>query len=191
DFPNASRLGLEFQSPLTGHVQVSIEMVPKRPLTRTPALPSPCAVGGGERESFVGVRARGWDVDVVEAAGLEPSPLDAFRDLWQLLRADIGPRRPVLAFRRGGAVAPGLRLALRPPAPTGRGEQDVTWRVGPGRADLRALAKWTEVPTSGLLEWQVPADVSILELRGQGLRSWSRSGDRLQIWLDRPPPPGT
>jgi hypothetical protein len=54
---------------------------------------------------------------------------------------------------------------------------------------LRALAKWTDVPTSGLLEWQVPADMSILELRGQGLRSWSRAGDRLQVWLDRPPPP--
>src|SRR5262245_36813738 len=34
DLPNASRLGLEFQSPLTGQVQVSIEMVPKRPLKR-------------------------------------------------------------------------------------------------------------------------------------------------------------
>src|SRR5207237_6253518 len=26
--PNASRLGLEFQTPLTGHVQVSIELIP-------------------------------------------------------------------------------------------------------------------------------------------------------------------
>jgi hypothetical protein len=188
DQPGTSRLGLEFQTPLTGHVQVSMELIPKRPLALSSVLPLPRAAGAGDRETLVGVRLRGWEGDVAETPGLGPASADAFRDLWQSLRADQDRRRPAFTFRRTGGAA-SLRLVLRPPAPTGRGDQDLTWRVGPGRAELWASAKWPDPPPSGLLEWHVPADVTVVELRGPGVRSWSRAGSRVQVWLDRAAPP--
>src|SRR5262249_49927723 len=79
---------------------------------------------------------------------------------------------------------PMLRLALTPPAPKGLGEQRLMWKVGPGRAELAATARWTNLPVAGLLQWEVPAGIKLEEVRGANLRSWSRSGSRLQVWLD-------
>jgi hypothetical protein len=77
-----------------------------------------------------------------------------------------------------------MRLVLLPPAPKGQGEQRLTWKVGPGRAELSATARWTGLPVAGLLQWEIPAGIHLGEVRGPNLRSWSRTGSHLQAWLD-------
>src|SRR5262249_28044564 len=36
-----------------------------------------------------------------------------------------------------------------------------------------------------LLEWEVPSGIEVTHVSGPDVRSWSRAGSRLQIWLQR------
>src|SRR5207253_8840473 len=62
-----------------------------------------------------------------------------------------------------------------------------TWLVGPRQASLSSLATVTS-PTRNLLmmEWMIPPALTALEVTGAEVRSWARTGPRLQVWLQRP-----
>ena len=61
--PAAPRLRLDFQAPLTGSIQVALELIPRGPLNLRPQLPLPAAVGAGERETLLAVRVRRLGAD--------------------------------------------------------------------------------------------------------------------------------
>jgi cell wall-associated NlpC family hydrolase len=122
---------------------------------------------------------------VLEARGWTPArPEDFQRQIWQPLRIDPVEREPDLAYRRTREPAAMLKLDLQGLPPAASGEQALNWQVGPGKADLHATASWSEPPASGPVEWEVPNGVTLTDVRGEGLRSWSRSGSLLQAWFE-------
>jgi hypothetical protein len=176
---------LEFQAPLTGQVQVELELIPQQPQGAKPVLAFPELVGEFETETTAAVRAQDLTARVVEIRGWERLRTDEFlRMIWQPLRVDVVDREPDLAFRRIRQPAPVLRLDLQMPESRASGEQRLNWLIGPGHVELQASAKWSEPPASGPIEWEVPAGITVTDVRGEGLRHWSRSGSRLQAWFD-------
>jgi hypothetical protein len=189
----ARRLHLDFQAPVTGGVQVTLELVPRQPFGRTVVLPFPTPLDVQLGQSFLAYRTEGVEASVANhhaITGIERDQLaktfeDSFAQPWRSARQD-DPRPPTRAFWRGkGGV---LHLILRaPPAPV-RCRQDVTWQVGPRQAGLRATATVTgldNVPLS-FVEWEVPGGLALAEVSGPNVRSWTASGSRLLVWLQKP-----
>jgi hypothetical protein len=53
-------------------------------------------------------------------------------------------------------------------------------------AELEAEAKITSAKDELIvLDWELPVDVRATDVTGDGVRNWSRSGSRVQIWLER------
>ncbi len=178
------KVRIAFFPALTGQVQLELELVPVQSLGAKPALAVPTAAGEFERQSHLAVRLQDLHAAVAESRGWEPEIPEAFfRDLWQPLRVDPSDQDPDFAFHRGRDTSVELRLDLSLAPPSGEGEQRIFWQVGPGRSEVRIVATWPEAPPSGPLEWEVPENVVVSEIRGTGVRSWYRSGSLVQVWL--------
>ena len=66
------------------------------------------------------------------------------------------------------------------------GVQDILWQVGPRSAQLQNAVHLKGIEDSLLwVEWDVPAEVAIADVVGKDVRNWSRTGSRVQVWLQR------
>jgi len=201
------RLRLDFAAPITRGVYVVVRLVPDRPLPPLATLPVPTPVAAQFAGGFLAYRADGIEAHVANsgrlrgpyggAAGAAESK--AFAALW--LAAGESPPLGLPAphaLQREPGGEPFLQVALRVTAPVIRGSQKVAWDVGARQADLRAVARLTAPGGAGLtapggnlslVEWEVPADVVVTRVGGRDRREpvwhWSRSGTRVQAWLDR------
>lgn len=182
---DTQRLRLFLTHPFHGVLQFVLELLPRTALGSQLVLSVPTASEASDRESFIAARLQGWQGTIAEARGLVRTSEELFfRDQWQPLRLDAGTSAPQFAFH---CVRPdsNLRLALQSPPPKTTAAQTIHWTVAAGRADFRAEAHWIDPAVPGFVEWDIPAAVSIDEVRGDDLRYWSRNGNRLQLWFDR------
>jgi hypothetical protein len=182
---------LEFQTPVTDGVRVLLELVPGRPVGPSfpLVLPRPQGdepAGGG----LLAFRVEDWEWTVANdyraVTGLRRP--DEFTRLWTASGAeDVGPPSNVYRFRRASTGAPFVRLVLQPPAVRAAAALDVSWRVGPGQAEVQATARLTaRVGRLILVQWHVPSEVAVTEVSGPAVRHWTRNGSRVQVWLRQP-----
>lgn len=187
-------LELEFQGPVTHSVQVTMDLVPRQPFGRTAVLPfltprdaKPAPQG------FLAYRTEGLRAALAQYHAItgidKPAELtEAFAKSmaspWRQARQeDLG--QPTRAFWRakGGL----LTLTLTAPAVDARCSHDVSWRLGGRQAALHATAHLTSSsPSLSLVEWEVPAALSVSEVSGAEVHYWTRAGTKVQAWLQRP-----
>jgi len=129
----------------------------------------------GQREEVAPTRAFGF------RNPLTPTPLpDGERG-----GGDATPPRPDGERGWGEGRALVVSLTARRPA----FEQDLLWTFHPGRADLQGTLTATGANAELLVvEWDVPPEVTVAEIVGDNIRSWTRvAGEsRLQVWLKQP-----
>jgi hypothetical protein len=182
------RLRLDFQYPVTSPLQLSIEFILAQPLGYRPVLPIPSPDRATSIDGFIAYRLEGRQAVLAEhrrVTGIEPS---AFAAMWRLAGSeDPGIPDGAFSFRRSGDAAPFVQLELRPWQSLAQCAQNLTWKVSPTHATLDAVAKLA-LPGSNLIfiEWLIPESVRALDLTGPGIRYWSQSGSRIEIWLERP-----
>ncbi|VTS06599.1 hypothetical protein [Tuwongella immobilis] len=176
------------QSPLSGVVRVHLELLPRAPLTNRPELEFPTAVEAAETDSYLAFRLTGIALGQVRTQGLSDFSADTFaRDLWQPGSFVKSQGAPTRAFQRIRGQQAKILPTLVPISAPIRGTQSLRWGVGINRATVIATAEWvTSNPKLMFVEWDIPAEISIREVTGPGLRSWTRSQNRLQIWLQEP-----
>jgi hypothetical protein len=181
-------LQLDFQFPLTHGVQIFLELVPTAPLERSITLSLPTPQGTTPTPSldnYVGYRVEGLEAELVEyrrVTGVEPF---IFAGRWQLAGTeDPGPPQRAYTFQSGPGGAPFLRLNLTTLRPRFRGIQDILWRVGPRQADLAATIQLRGSEENlAVVAWEIPQEITVVEVSGKDIRSWSRAGSRVQVWL--------
>jgi hypothetical protein len=181
------RLRLEFQVPVTNQVQVLLELVPRQPLTHHDLLLLPVAERTTSGEGWVAFRTNGLQGSITGSPGVEVIEPAIFERHWESAGTEY-PGRPERAyhFLRASAHAPFWRLELSAPPPRRDSFQDVSWSVAPERAYLRVEARLkASAGDLALVEWEVPAEVIVADVRGPEVRSWSRTASRLQLWLQR------
>jgi hypothetical protein len=181
------RLRLEFQVPVTNQVQVWLELVPRLPLTHRAVLSLPAAQGVSFGEGWLAFRASGLSSSITESRGLEEVEPKLFERHWESAATEY-PGLPQRAYHyiHASADVPFLRLDLVAPPPQRECLQDLTWFVGPQQAQLRATAKLkAPLRDLALVEWEIPAEVMVADVRGPEIRGWSRTASRLQVWLQR------
>jgi hypothetical protein len=180
-------LRLEFQGPVTNEVQVLLELVPRQPLGRGALLALPTPEGVSFGEGLLAYRIRGFQGTVAKQRGVTRIEPKLFERSWQPAEIEY-PGTPDQAYRllRGPGDGVSLQLNLQAPVLQRECVQELTWYVDPQQAALRAHAMLT-APQMDLMfvEWEIPVAVTVADVGGPDVRSWSRTGSRLQIWLQR------
>ncbi|HMC66199.1 MAG TPA: hypothetical protein VKI65_14780 [Gemmataceae bacterium] len=188
------QLLLEFQGAVTGALQVTLELVPRQPFGSNAVLPFPKPLGvQAQQEGILAFRVQNLEAAITEFRAITGSDLQGpdfaakFERLlvrpWSSARRE-SVRPPTNAFSTTPGGTPFLRLQLRQSSEPVRCVQEVAWRLGPGQAEVRATTRIISAdPGPALWEWELPADVAIADVSGRDVRYWSRSGPRLQIWL--------
>jgi hypothetical protein len=188
---NQRRLRVDLYRPVTGSLQLLLELVPRLPARPgLLPLPMPRPLGARVLKGALAYRLEGMKArDVPQHLGTATMKLEVFAQNWRrAVRTvkDTGLPTQAFSFVRLGEPA-AFGLLLSPPAPEAR--QTVRWRVGPRFADLEEATLKLTAPTAGLMlvEWDVPG-VQVTGVTGPQVRSWSRSDSRVQVWLQGPCP---
>jgi hypothetical protein len=186
-------LHLEFQRPVTGGVQVVLELITRRPFGPTTALPLPVPLkartpDGAAQESFLAYRVTGLKARLVGSLGITGVHPTEFTKFWRAARmGDPGPELSTFRFRRttGGSIL--ARVELQPADDETDGSQSLDWTVGRQRADFHlAVHLDARERTLAVVEWDIPKGITVAEVNGDDVRDWSQAGTRLQVWLRRP-----
>jgi hypothetical protein len=188
--PFGRRLRVQFHTPVTGQVQMILELVPRLsagPTALRLSLPTPL-----QARLLPGLLAyRKGLREVTERdhqnIGVTSIEVNNFARAWRKAvpaAKDPGPPTRAYSFERKQPQGAVLWLGLQPPAV--HAAQTVCWRVGRRFADLEAFAVLTCRTASLLLvEWDVPG-VTVAEVSGPQVRHWTRTGSRVQVWLKKP-----
>jgi hypothetical protein len=177
------RLRVDLQSPASGRLLVTLEYSLRTAPTRQPTLRFPRAFGmTAEGEPVYGLRASRVTVEDVPQVG-DPAE-DVFTPFAAVADLRLDPAVPVRTFRPPPGAVPELRPLLRAGPELPAVTQEVTWRVGDGRAEGEGTIRWKDAAVA-LLEFQLPAGARVVEVRGPDVAGWS-SGGRVQVWLRKP-----
>jgi hypothetical protein len=181
-------LRVHLHTPVSGNVSVALRFVVRQPVgpgTVRLTLPIPLDdfAGGG-------VAWHSNDFDVTEkAAGpaWTPQPTALFAKQWQAAGGPgvVGPTRAWTYRAHTGSAALILTMSAHRPAV----EQELDWTLHTDRAALQATLRATSAHGDlMLLEWDVPSGITVAEVVGDNVRSWSRAAGStlLQIWLKQP-----
>jgi hypothetical protein len=194
DAGNQRRLQLFFQGPVSGNVHVTLDLVPRQPFGPNAVLTFPNALGVQPMRGMLAYRVEGLEANFVEGravTGIDRQSvgetfLQYLARPWRTARQEeLGT--PTGAFWSTPGSVPMLRLNLQSPPSQVRAQQNLFWQVNPRQVDLRASARLTD-PEGALVlvEWDVPTNVTVGQVTGPDLLTWSRTGPRLQVWLQRP-----
>jgi hypothetical protein len=185
-------LELDLASPAEGAFQIGLTLVPTVPLATEVTLPLPTPRGRVSAErSHLAYRALGLSVAVENTRWLTGGPPDAFAPFWpEASRPDLRGTRSGIAtyaatFRREGGQAPVLRVRLAPAPPRLRVQRhEVGVHVFVRHAEVQATLRLAalDAEPAALTCRLRPATMTVSAVRGEGVRRWTQSGDRLTIW---------
>jgi hypothetical protein len=186
---NERSLALHFQSPVNGELLVRLDLVPTKPLVSPMALPLPTPQGTLVGEGgYLAYRARALDVRPAPQR-LRSIKNEDFAPFWP---AGSRPTTAVLthayAFRRDGGATPVLRVQTLSLPSTVQTVQDVRVRVDSRLARFRAAVELSGAQNDlSFAEWDLvaPQPVTVSGVTGAAIRSWSQSGNRLLVWLEK------
>jgi hypothetical protein len=187
---NQRVLQLRFQEPVTENIQVSLELVPRILLHSPVILQVPTPLDASSAAGYLAYRILGSNARVAafsRVTGVQP---EEFSDLWQRTGMDDpGLADRAYRFQRTGPPGPGtggpvVQLKLEPLQVRPHVRENITWLVDRTQADLQASAKVVSLAEDLLLvEWDVPKNLQVIDVRGPDIQSWSRSGTLVQVWL--------
>jgi len=178
---------VKLQSPLEGRFTLvvkgdSTEIPSARPVLRFPR----CAdVAEADRDSFHAVRFAGLKSEGVAVSGAIDFPADAVsRDFANVPEFQFAKSPPARVVRRAAGQATELRPALLPNAAYQPLAGEVLYTIGRRISVEGAMRASTQ--DSGSAEFDVPNGLQLHDVWATDLAGWSRSGSRVQVWLNRP-----
>lgn len=177
-------LVVDLQIPVTQPIRLQLELTPIRPMSARPLLSFPFALDVGDSEALAAFRSQRLDLASQTEKPGATEPL--FADYWS--RVGFGPTAmPTRAVRLARNETTVLRPVFNPPSSSVTGHQELTWFLSDRRSEVRGVATWKS-PNANLtfVEWELPVGVQLSEVRGNEVRAWSRSGTRVQVWLQKP-----
>jgi hypothetical protein len=185
------RLQCEFQHPVSGSLQVLLELIPRSPLGPTAEIQLPIPLGarpaeGTSKTPFIAYRLNDLRAQLDKShRGITAVDQKLFADFWRSAgMGDPGPATHAYGFHRLPGSPPLVRLNLQVPTQKVDGSLSLTWEIGHRQAELLAVARLAAHDQDlVLVEWHVPEAVAVVEVSGTDVRTWSRCGDRVQVWL--------
>ena len=182
-------LKVDLQGSLTGTVRLFIEAIPLKPPATRLTLEMLVAQGVTEAERYAALRLTGLEtVEEIERKGANEIPADTFlRDVWRPLALEraAGPVKRAWKSIKSEPIV--LRAVVRPDAQAVRATQETLADIGPRQVELRGTIEWfAGTQPLSFVEWEVPAVVRVIDVRGLQVQSWMRNGNQVIAWLREP-----
>lgn len=180
------RLRIELLQPISGRVNFKLEMITNLNSSSPLRLQFPRALGVAQSESYAAIDLHELaDAAKTELAGWTESPAEQFLDpIWISLS---GTPHLGTIWRAYRATEPGLGhvdLAIRPSGRQLTVSESAIWALEEKRLSGQIESTWTGAAISHI-EWTVPKSLSVSDVSGKNVASWSQSQGRVQVWLDR------
>lgn len=185
------RLTLMLEAPTTGRAQLTLGL--SRRMTRATSrgmvrLEHP--VPQGERlfeESFVACDVKGTNAFARQARGLKKIEPQELPEWYVQIRGRPELRSVTFAFQAMQAKQkPGFDLFLKGSPDLHDVDQILTWKVRKEQADFHAeIHVRNDSDPLTLFEYLLPRGTQLESVQGSEIHHWSRTGDRLQIWLKK------
>ncbi len=182
---------LDFPVPVSGEIEITLELVPTGPWGASVLLPLPRPRGEPDPKipGYLAYRHQGLRVERTNwfrLSGLKPAE---FAPFW------TGSTRPAAnsldyasSFRRDPRQPPELSLALSAARQQIEAKQELSFLIGPNRAEVTARLELS-APTRDLsvieIDLQSPQPWTIANVTGPEVGRWSQSGTRLLVWLEK------
>lgn len=183
--PGRNTLGLSLQSPVAGRVTVIVILHPRAPIGTRPTLHVPRALGASETDSYYALRTRSILIEDVNRFGMIDYPAEAIAKDFTSISPELELNRlpPTRVFRRTEGPQARIVPVLQSSQSLRNSGAEVTWTIGDeikgnGRLSLSSMSG-----PRGWAEFELPAAVSVTEVRSPGMIGWDRSGNRIHIWL--------
>ncbi|MGL4421754.1 MAG: hypothetical protein ACRCZF_13890, partial [Gemmataceae bacterium] len=182
--PNGERvLNLGFQVPLEGRATIVLKLFPLAPLARRPSLRVPHWLDLPLTDRFVAVRLQRTSSDAWEKEALIDFPAEALlRDFAAVPELQLDRRPPTRAFRTEGTGVPRLRPTLKLPREPDPVQHELSWFLAP-QAELEGTVRFLREGPQSVAEWELPAGVTLVDVRSPDLVNYHRSGDRVRAWF--------
>jgi hypothetical protein len=181
------QLQVELQTPLSGPFLLTVGLVLERSAGHRLLLALPIPLDAQPAEGFLGYQLPGGEVldKRLSLFVINLSPTSFVQSWKETGMPDPGLPTRAYTFRRTPGGLSALALTVLPSRP--QATEEVTWQIQPGYADVRIKAS-LKSPRNDLMlvEWQVPTDLVVAEVRGPEVDHWSRTAQRLQVWLREP-----
>jgi len=179
------QLQVDLQTPVASPVQLTLGLIPQLaagPNALFLALPTP--LDAQPSEGFLAYQVKNWDVvDKAQYLGVTNLVVATFAKVWgagKLPEAALPAR--AYTFRRTPGGVSGLALVLQDPRP--QASQEVSWTIQREYAELRAKVDLNSRQKDVMfVQWAVPPELIVADVRGQDVDHWSRAADHIQVWL--------
>lgn len=178
-------LAIDFQTPISGSVNLVVDMAPRHALSGLASLPLPTLHGVETTPSVCAFRIDGVETQIKGLAHLTAIRINTFEGIWKALggedKIDLGG---AYVINRRPEGSPFLNLNISEPAAPLACLQEITWLVNTSNASFNVRAKLTA--TEGKLViglFHVPDNVILDHVTGKAVWNWSRKDSTLQVWL--------
>jgi hypothetical protein len=180
-------LHLELPYSISGDFQLTLELLPRVPLSSPAVLPLPSPRGASARgphylayrtqPGLTALRATSQNLTRISSKEFAPDWLGEPR---------LETNFQGVAYRIAANQQPQLLLRLEQVPPVIHGDIDVTVQAGTQRAEIEVAAE-VSAPNKDLaaVEWDVPRHCTIASVVGEDVRTWRQNGSRLLVWLNR------
>jgi hypothetical protein len=181
--PLGSRLGLEFQSPLSTSVQVFVELLSRKPASAQAELSLPTPVGVASNGGTLAYHVGRHEAALTQSLGFTGIDVKSFISQWQSFGVeDPGSVERAFSFRRSTGVLLSMHLALRSPADI-IANQEILWRVGPRQLSSETVVNLVGNGELMFVEFGLPTGLHLEEIAGADVHQWSVTHQRAQVWL--------
>ncbi len=196
----ARTLQMDFATPVSGDIEMLLEMAPRSPWSTSFILPLPSPIlppspqtgkTGRATASFLAYRTDDLEVERVNPVGVTGVRPEQFAPFWP--RSSWPDQRPPTyastILREDENHPPILGLKVRPSLPATHAKLDIEVHVGKRQADVRATAVLTasdgDLP---LVQWQIraPQPFTVTAVTGAHVQRWNQEGDHVLVWLEPP-----
>ncbi|MCZ2344440.1 MAG: hypothetical protein LC104_21990 [Bacteroidales bacterium] len=186
--PGMRTLHLTLRTPITGRIIIQLNLYPRSPLSARPTLYFPQIFDTSDTESYFAIRTRDIQIEDINRVGMIDYPADALTKDFVAISPELGlDRQPVLrVFRSLDSPQPRILPVMRPQAAPISGSTEIHWDIG-SVIRAKGLVKTSfTAGTRGWVEFELPAAVTITEVRAADMMGWGRTGNRVQVWFQKP-----
>jgi hypothetical protein len=182
------KLIVRFQSAVSGRVRIMADWYRTDRVIEKPTLRVPMARNVVESDRFLAFRLNGVSLvgEVEKTGATEFSSLTFVQEIWR--SPIIGPLVvPSRTYRQKGTGIFSVQPNLVVPSVMSKGECEYVYQLDRSTSVVQVLYRFEAITERvPMLEWLLPENWTITEIRAPGMKMWFRASNRLQIWFDQP-----
>ncbi|CAN5523981.1 hypothetical protein BH11PLA2_BH11PLA2_22000 [soil metagenome] len=180
----ANEVGVLLRDPLEGPASITLRLVPTVPLTLSPNLvPVRLTSANTVTATYLAVRCGNTNVHRWDRTACNEVPVEGLvKNFATFTDLTLERLLPVKAYRCESDAS--VKVLIHAASLAEPQREEFAFRIGT-KATVDGALKWNRDAVS-LVEFDVPAAITISEMKATEMAGWSRTGNRVRLWLRSP-----